>query len=100
MFKAKKIVLPSKISIINHASFFIFMIIMAIFLFILVDIRMKRVELGYKIEKLEREEVQLEEEVNILSAELASLKRAAYLVQMNQSMKLYLLPSYEWIEKR
>jgi hypothetical protein len=56
--------------------------------------------MGYEIVRLEKEKHKLEEELRTLEIERAKLLSCASLLQLNQSLGLYLLPPEEWLNKK
>ena len=83
---------------LNYLTFVLLLVVIAVFLFFLVRTRIESYQLGYQIEKLKREKMNLQEDLCEYRAQYTKLKSRAYLLKWNEEKKLDLKPPQEWLE--
>jgi hypothetical protein len=84
--------------LVSYLLFALFALLLLSSLFLLTRVRLESFELGYRIVQLEQERDRLKARTRSLEAQRTRLSTSAHLLQMNQSMGLYLLPPEKWIQ--
>ncbi len=82
--------------IIIYLGSAIALFMISMFLLALVKVRTETFQLGYKLALLEKEKNELTEQIQSLTAEIAQKSSYAQLIQLNESMKIGLLPPDQW----
>lgn len=84
----------------GYIVFLFLLSLTALFLMVLVQVRLDSFDLGYRVAKLQKEKEQLLEEIHVLQYETTRLSSPSRLLEWNQTMELNLLPPEEWMEEK
>ncbi len=82
----------------GYLVFMLLLCLTALFLMILVQMRLESFELGYRIARLEKQREVLREEIHTLQYEITALTSPEKLLEENKNLKLELVPPEEWME--
>jgi len=84
----------------GYIVFMSLLLLTALFLMVLVQVRVELFELGYHIAKLEKQKELLQEEIQTLQYEITILTSPENLIKTNHDLELGLLPPEEWVEEK
>ena len=80
----------------NYLVFVVFTMLILVSLFFLAKVRLESLQLGYRIMALYKEQQQLQSKTALLERERNQLRSYPQLLQLNESLGLYLVPPEEW----